>query len=117
MTEKSDVYSFGVVLVELLTGEMPISFERPERQRNLSSYFVSSMQQNRLFDILKTCVLNESNREQLTAVAELAKRCLKLRGEERPTMKVVAELEGLRRLEWHPWVDHEEAEALSLLDE
>ncbi|PIA32823.1 hypothetical protein AQUCO_04300033v1 [Aquilegia coerulea] len=30
LTEKSDVYSFGVVLVELLTGEKPVSFERSE---------------------------------------------------------------------------------------
>ncbi|PRQ52199.1 putative protein kinase RLK-Pelle-WAK family [Rosa chinensis] len=29
-TEKSDVYSFGVVLVELLTGQKPVSFLRSE---------------------------------------------------------------------------------------
>uniref|UniRef100_A0A6N2MEA7 Protein kinase domain-containing protein n=1 Tax=Salix viminalis TaxID=40686 RepID=A0A6N2MEA7_SALVM len=31
-TDKSDVYSFGVVLVELLTGQKPISFTRSEEQ-------------------------------------------------------------------------------------
>nr|DAD39456.1 TPA_asm: hypothetical protein HUJ06_013779 [Nelumbo nucifera] len=49
LTEKSDVYSFGVVLVELLTGKKPLSFERPQEQRNLATYFISSMNENRLF--------------------------------------------------------------------
>nr|DAD29465.1 TPA_asm: hypothetical protein HUJ06_030933 [Nelumbo nucifera] len=45
-TEKSDVYSFGVVLVELLTGEKPISYTRPTEGRNLVTYFISSMDEN-----------------------------------------------------------------------
>lgn len=127
LTEKSDVYSFGVVLVELLTGEMPISFDRPESQRNLSSYFVWSAEHNRLFHILDAHVLREAGRDQLRSVAELAKRCLKLRGEERPTMKqVVVKLEALmtRTSQRHPWStqvvdqddnDHETDMALPLL--
>ena len=51
-TEKSDVYSFGVVLVELLTGEKPISSTRLEEGRSLSAYFILSMKENHLFDIL-----------------------------------------------------------------
>ena len=43
--------------------------------------------------------------EKLVAVAELAKRCLLLRGEERPTMKEVAMvLDGIRTFQKHPWV-------------
>uniref|UniRef100_A0A6N2KNE8 Protein kinase domain-containing protein n=1 Tax=Salix viminalis TaxID=40686 RepID=A0A6N2KNE8_SALVM len=38
-TDKSDVYSFGVVLVDLLTGQKPISFTRLEEQgRSLAMY-------------------------------------------------------------------------------
>nr|DAD41997.1 TPA_asm: hypothetical protein HUJ06_000227 [Nelumbo nucifera] len=50
LTEKSDVYSFGVVLVELLTGKKPLSFERPQEQRNLATYFISSMNENRFLN-------------------------------------------------------------------
>ena len=39
-------------------------------------------------------------------MAILAKKCLKLKGEDRPTMKEVAtELEGLRKMEKHLWVN------------
>ncbi|XP_057975615.1 wall-associated receptor kinase 2-like [Malania oleifera] len=122
LTEKSDVYSFGVVLAELLTGELPISFQRPEPERNLAAYFTSSMRENRLFQILEARVANEAGREQVVAVAELTRRCLRMRGDERPTMKeVMMELEGLRRMERHPWADHrgaeDEEERARLLDE
>lgn len=120
LTEKSDVYSFGVVLVELLTGQMPISFERSDSQRNLSSYFLLAMQENTLFQLIDPRVSRGGTREQLRGVAEVAKRCLKLRGEDRSTMKeVVVELEGLRRFEQHPWVNQVDRpmETTSLLDE
>ncbi|KAK4762127.1 hypothetical protein SAY87_030011 [Trapa incisa] len=41
-TDKSDVYSFGVVLVELLTGEKPVSLLRASEGRSLATYFVMS---------------------------------------------------------------------------
>ncbi|KAL4596091.1 hypothetical protein ACB092_12G139500 [Castanea dentata] len=105
LTEKSDVYSFGVLLAELLTGMKALSFERPEKERNLAMHFVSSMNESRLFEILDQRMLNEGNVEQLNEVAMLAKRCLKLKGEGRPTMKEVAmELEGLKAMTKHPWV-------------
>ncbi|XXG39870.1 hypothetical protein AAC387_Pa01g0725 [Persea americana] len=98
LTEKSDVYSFGVVLVEMLTGEKPICMNRSQEERNLSMYFILSMKENRLFGILENRVVDEGGVEQLLAVARLAKRCLKVKSEERPTMKEVAmEIEGLRR--------------------
>lgn len=98
LTEKSDVYSFGVVLVELLTGELPVSFERSESERNLSSYFIASLRQKRLFSIVDGRVLREGKREEVIGAAELARKCLKLKGDERPTMRqVVVELEGLKR--------------------
>ncbi|GLT84903.1 hypothetical protein SLE2022_031130 [Rubroshorea leprosula] len=106
LTDKSDVYSFGVVLLELLTGEKVLSFDRTEEERNLSMYFLSAMKDNCLGKILDGCIVNEANIEQLNEVAKLARRCLSVKGEKRPTMKEVAmELEGLRRLTKHPWAD------------
>ncbi|GKU98435.1 hypothetical protein SLEP1_g11445 [Rubroshorea leprosula] len=117
LTDKSDVYSFGVVLLELLTGEKVFSFDRTEEERNLSMYFLSAMKDNCLGKILDGCIVNEANIEQLNEVANLARRCLSVKGEERPTMKDVAmELEGLRRMTKHPWAndawDAEEVEHL-----
>jgi serine/threonine protein kinase len=104
LTEKSDVYSFGVVVAELLTGERALSFDRLESDRNLAMYFVSTIKEDRLLQILEDDIINEANTEQLKEVANLAKRCLRVRGEDRPTMKEVAmELEGLRIMEKHPW--------------
>ncbi|KAL0375360.1 UNVERIFIED_CONTAM: Wall-associated receptor kinase [Sesamum radiatum] len=117
LTEKSDVYSFGVVLAELLTGKRPIDMERGQEERNLATYFIMAVKENRLFQILEPRVVREGSLEQLQATAQLIKRCLHLNGEDRPTMKEVAmELEGLRKFTKHPWaqqpVHHEESVGL-----
>ncbi|KAI5331648.1 hypothetical protein L3X38_021774 [Prunus dulcis] len=95
LTEKSDVYSFGVVLVELLTSQRALCFEKPEAERNLAKVFVSLLDSDRLGQILDDEIV-EGHFERVTKVADLAKRCLRLRGEERPSMKeVAAELDRL----------------------
>ncbi|PIN18062.1 Serine/threonine protein kinase [Handroanthus impetiginosus] len=116
LTEKSDVYSFGVVLAELMTGKKPLSLDKPEEERNLATYFIMSMKEKRLFPILEPRILREGSLEQLQGIGELVKRCLNLKGEERPTMKEVAtELEGFRRFSKHPWIGHENAEETEAL--
>ncbi|XP_017975794.1 PREDICTED: wall-associated receptor kinase-like 5 [Theobroma cacao] len=96
-TEKSDVYSFGVVLIELLTGQKPISSTQSEEARSLVALFLLSMNEKSLFDILDPQVMNDGSQEEIIAVAQLAKRCLNLKGRKRPTMKQVAmELERIR---------------------
>ncbi|KAM4071082.1 hypothetical protein ACB094_11G034800 [Castanea mollissima] len=98
-TEKSDVYSFGVVLIELLTGEKPVSSTRSPECRNLSTYFVLSLKENRLFDILDTQVSKVGNKDEVMAIANLAKRCLHLNGRKRPTMiEIMMELEGVQKV-------------------
>ncbi|KAK3405203.1 hypothetical protein EUGRSUZ_K01462 [Eucalyptus grandis] len=99
-TDKSDVYSFGVVLVELLTGQKPISSLREQEGRSLVTYFIISMEENCLFNIVDAQVLKEGKKEEIASVANLAKRCLNLNGRKRPTMKEVAmELERIRKLQ------------------
>ncbi|KAI3997401.1 hypothetical protein MKX01_017771 [Papaver californicum] len=104
LTEKSDVYSFGVVLVELLTAEMPISQSRSEKQRSLAPYFISAMEGDKLSQLLDARVLNEGTPKQVSSFAELAKSCLSLTGEDRPTMRqVTTELEKVRDAEQKSW--------------
>ncbi|KAK1288248.1 Wall-associated receptor kinase-like 1 [Acorus calamus] len=103
LTEKSDVYSFGVILVELLTGQKPVSIHEG---RSLSTHFMFMLKEDRLSRVLDDRVVQEGDRERVQAVAELAEVCLRMRGSERPTMKdVAAELDGLRRPKRQlPWV-------------
>ena len=94
-TEKSDVYSFGVVLVELLTGQKPTSSIRYE-DMGLVAYFISSVKEKRLFDVLDPPTVAEGEKEEIVSLVNLAMRCLKLNGRKRPTMKEVSwELENI----------------------
>ncbi|CAI9099594.1 OLC1v1036442C1 [Oldenlandia corymbosa var. corymbosa] len=121
LTEKSDVYSFGVVLAELITGKKPLCMERSKEERNLVTYLIMCMKENRLFQILDPRVLREGSLEQLQQVAELVKRCVSLNGADRPIMKEVAmELEGLRKFTArHPWTinnqQHRDEESIGLM--
>ncbi|KAG6672364.1 hypothetical protein I3842_16G053800 [Carya illinoinensis] len=102
LTDKSDVYSFGVVIAELLTGEKALSMDRPESERNLAMYFVTALKEDRLLQIIDDRIVKEGNIEEIKEVANIAKQCLKVRGEDRPSMKqVTKELEGLRLSEKH----------------
>ncbi|XP_062165040.1 wall-associated receptor kinase-like 22 [Alnus glutinosa] len=102
-TEKSDVYSFGVVLAELLTNEKAISSTRTQESKSLATYFIKSMEENNLFDIIDSRVLKEGKKEEIIAVANLTNRCLNLNGKKRPTMKEVAiELEAVQMLQKTP---------------
>ncbi|PPS13326.1 hypothetical protein GOBAR_AA07322 [Gossypium barbadense] len=106
-TEKSDVYSFGVVLIELFTGQKPISAEQSEPVRSLVSYFLDSMQENSLFNILDPMVVKDGPEQEIIVVALLAKRCLNLNGKKRPTMKQVAmELELIKASGGNVMEDH-----------
>ncbi|KAK1265189.1 Wall-associated receptor kinase 2 [Acorus gramineus] len=114
LTEKSDVYSFGVVLVELLSRRKAVSQDGSEQERNLAHLFMTSMNDNRLMDVLDHEIMNEGKMDLIHEVSRLAKRCLSVQGKERPTMKEVAtELEGLAVLENHPWMpNNPETESL-----
>ncbi|KAI9123116.1 hypothetical protein K1719_006005 [Acacia pycnantha] len=108
LNEKSDVYSFGVVLVELITGIKAVEFNKSE-QKNLAMYFASLMKDDKLWHIIDKRVLDRKNAEQIKEIAFLARRCIRVNGEERPTMKEVAkELEGLIAQGNHPWVKGED---------
>ncbi|QHN87806.1 Wall-associated receptor kinase [Arachis hypogaea] len=67
------------------------------RETNLAMYLTSCLEEDRLFEALQVGILNEENKQEIVEVAIVAAKCLRLKGEERPSMKEVAmELEGIR---------------------
>ncbi|CAN6164942.1 unnamed protein product [Urochloa humidicola] len=104
LTDKSDVYSFGVVLLELLTGKMAFNLEGPENERSLSLRFLNAMKEDKLMDVIDDRIKIDSGTGLLEEVAELARQCLEMVGEKRPSMKDVAErLDRLSKIMQHPW--------------
>ncbi|KAF8094531.1 hypothetical protein N665_0360s0034 [Sinapis alba] len=96
-TDKSDVYSFGVVLVELITGEKPLTRVRSEEGRGLAADFLEAIKENRVFDIIDDRIKDQSKLDQVMAVTKLARRCLSRKGRKRPNMREVSiELERIR---------------------
>lgn len=91
--------------MELLTSKVALSFDRPEEERNVASFLVRSIEEDHLKEILDDDIVNDGNvDETLKDVTNLAKRCVRLKGEERPTMKeVAAELDGIRIKTKPPW--------------
>ena len=82
-----DVYSFGVVLKEVLTGQNPL--EMLIRHMNLVDDFVLSMKENCVLQIVGDVVLSEGSNEDIQVFIDLALRCVKNKGDERPTVKEV----------------------------
>nr|POF12354.1 wall-associated receptor kinase 3 [Quercus suber] len=75
---------------------MALCFDMLETNQNLAMNFVSVVNEDHLLQILVEHIVNEDNIEQLKEVANLAKWCLNMKGEDRPSMKeVVIKLEGL----------------------
>lgn len=115
LTEKSDVYSFGVVILEILTGQMPLKLESNDLQRSLSSNFLLAMKENNLDAMLDSQIKEHESMELLRGLVDLAKHCLNMCSDNRPSMKEVSEeLSRLRKLSKHPWL-HRHSETQSLL--
>uniref|UniRef100_A0A0E0P7V5 Protein kinase domain-containing protein n=1 Tax=Oryza rufipogon TaxID=4529 RepID=A0A0E0P7V5_ORYRU len=89
LNEKSDVYSFGVVLVELLLRKEPIFTDESGLNKNLSNYFLWEIKARPIREIVASQVLEEATEDEINTIASLAEECLRLRGDERPTMKEV----------------------------
>ncbi|KAG0543252.1 hypothetical protein BDA96_02G174200, partial [Sorghum bicolor] len=89
LNEKSDVYSFGVVLLELLLRKEPIFTSASGSKQNLSNHFLWEMRSRPITEIVAPEVLDQASQDEISTVASLAQECLRLQGEERPTMKQV----------------------------
>ncbi|XP_009411180.3 wall-associated receptor kinase 5 [Musa acuminata AAA Group] len=111
LTDRSDVYSFGVVLLELITGKKAIYADDASEKRSLATSFLVLMKEQRLRDILDNKLIGEGGEQLLGEVAVIAKECLSVKGEERPSMKEVAErLHSLRRFRLQPREEYDPGE-------
>jgi len=101
LTEKSDVYSFGVVLVEIISAKLAVDINRNRREISLANMAKSKIQEGALHELVDPQLEIEMNHEvkvTVTAVAELALRCLGSERDDRPHMKeVVAQLSEIRQ--------------------
>lgn len=94
LTDKSDVYSFGVVLLELLTSEKAIDFNREEEHVNLVVYIKKVMDEERLMEVVDPVIKKGATKlelETMKSLGLLAASCLDERRQNRPSMKEVAD--------------------------
>ncbi|KAL3732265.1 hypothetical protein ACJRO7_029009 [Eucalyptus globulus] len=94
LTDKSDVNSFGVVLLELLTSQKAIDFNRATDYVNLAVYVQRMVEEERIMDVVDPMLKEQAstaNVETMKALGFLAVGCLEQRRQNRPSMKEVAE--------------------------
>ncbi|XBI83037.1 hypothetical protein VPH35_091599 [Triticum aestivum] len=80
-------YFLGLPL--LLTRQKPIFLDSCGGKQSLCHYFVRSLQDNTMMEIINTQIVEEDNGRQIDKMASLVRVCLRHKGEERPTMKEV----------------------------
>ncbi|KAK8671787.1 hypothetical protein V6N13_038372 [Hibiscus sabdariffa] len=94
LTDKSDVYSFGVVLLELLTSQKAIDFNRDSEDVNLAIYVKRLADEEKLVDIIDPILIEKASPleiDTMKALGFLALSCLEERRQNRPSMKEITE--------------------------
>ncbi|XBI44308.1 hypothetical protein VPH35_108957 [Triticum aestivum] len=87
LTVKSDVYSFGVMLIEFMTRKKPFNYMDSEGN-GLVAHFSTLFAEGSLLQVLDPQVMDQGG-NKIEEIAGIAISCVKLRGEERPTMRQV----------------------------
>ncbi|XAR48708.1 Non-specific serine/threonine protein kinase [Bertholletia excelsa] len=92
LTTKSDVYSFGVLLLEILSGRKAIDMQFEEG--NIVEWAVPKIKAGDIIAILDPVLKPPAEIEALKRIANVASKCVRMRGKERPSMdKVTTALE------------------------
>ncbi|KAG4979612.1 hypothetical protein JHK85_033570 [Glycine max] len=105
LTTKSDVYSFGVLLLEILSGRKAIDMQYEEG--NIVEWAVPLIKSGDITAILDPVLKPPPDLEALKRIANVACKCVRMRGKERPSMdKVTTALErGLAQLMGSPCIE------------
>ncbi|KAL8196084.1 hypothetical protein R6Q57_025084 [Mikania cordata] len=92
LTTKSDVYSFGVLLLEILSGRKAIDLQFEEG--NIVEWAVPLIKSGEIVTILDPVLPAPADLDALKRIANVACKCVRMRGKERPSMdKVTTALE------------------------
>ncbi|XP_073130697.1 serine/threonine-protein kinase-like protein ACR4 [Henckelia pumila] len=92
LTTKSDVYSFGVLLLEILSGRKAIDLQYEEG--NIVEWAVPLIKAGEIESVLDPVLKPPVELEALKRIANVASKCVRMRGKERPSMdKVTTALE------------------------
>nr|KJB71814.1 hypothetical protein B456_011G142500 [Gossypium raimondii] len=92
LTTKSDVYSFGVLLLEILSGRKAIDMQYEEG--NIVEWAVPLIKSGDISAVLDPVLKPPADIEALKRIANVASKCVRMRGKERPSMdKVTTALE------------------------
>ncbi|KAE8038826.1 hypothetical protein FH972_011298 [Carpinus fangiana] len=91
---KSDVFSFGVVLLELISGRQPIYKSTSKGEESLVIWATPRLQDSRrvITDLPDPCLNGNFPEEEMQIMAYLAKECLLLDPDDRPTMSEVVQI-------------------------
>ena len=105
LTTKSDVYSFGVLLLEIVSGRKAIDMQYEEG--NIVEWAVPLIKSGDIASILDPVLKPPSDLEALKRIANVACKCVRMRGKERPSMdKVTTALErALAQLMGSPCIE------------
>jgi len=94
LTDKSDVYSFVVVLLELVTSQKAIDFNREPEEVNLPVHVLNQGEQGKIMDVVDLRLRDNASEvvlDTMKVVVALTMGCLQEKRQGRPTMKEVAE--------------------------
>jgi serine/threonine protein kinase len=107
LTTKSDVYSFGVLLLEILSGRKAIDMMQYEEGNNIVEWAVPLIKSGDIAAILDPILKPPREIDALKKIANVACKCVRMRGKERPSMdKVTTSLErSLAVLMGSPCID------------
>lgn len=86
ITQKSDVYSFGVVLLEVLCARPAIDNTLPGERINLAEWGMSSLKKGDILNIIDPLLDGKIDPNSLKLFGEIAEKCLKRCGVDRPSM-------------------------------